>query len=140
MKKFQDKMGLYKDFNFKLVVIDALIDKSPAFKKDLEVMIKKYNPSYEWYSGAGPIKEMLQFFSELVIEEKDLDKITELCFDGGNKIYNYIQPDWDGEDSFFDIESIKGFEQIKNLKSVLYISMINKEALEPMKERGIKIK
>jgi len=25
-----------------------------------------------------------------MIEEKDLDKITELCFDGGNEIYGYI--------------------------------------------------
>ncbi|WP_425489783.1 DUF6892 domain-containing protein [Clostridium aciditolerans] len=85
------------------------------------------------------MKEMLEFFSKLYIEQRDLDKITELCFDGGNEIYGYIQPDWDGEDFFFDIQSIKGFEHIKNLKSVEYISMVDEEVLEPMKERGITI-
>ncbi|WP_082435981.1 DUF6892 domain-containing protein [Desnuesiella massiliensis] len=132
-------MGIFEDFNFKLVVIDALLDKSPSFQKELESLIEKYTQNYKWYTGAGPIKEMLEFFSELYIEQKDLDKITELCFDGGNEIYGYIQPDWDGEDFFFDIQSIKGVDHIKNLKSVEYISMLDEEVLEPMKERGITI-
>lgn len=132
-------MGIFEDINFKLVVIDALLDKSPSFQKELESLIEKYTQNYKWYNGAGPIKEMLEFFSELYIEQKDLDKITELCFDGGNEIYGYIQPDWDGEDFFFDIQSIKGVDHIKNLKSVEYISMVDEEVLEPMKERGITI-
>lgn len=139
MEKYIDKMDIFEDFNFKLIVIDALLDKSPSFQKELELLIEKYTQNYEWYTGAGPIKEMLEFFSELYIEQKDLDKITELCFDDGNEIYGYIQPDWDGEDFFFDIQSIKGFEHIKNLKSVEYISMVDEEVLEPMKERGITI-
>nr|WP_242865998.1 hypothetical protein [Desnuesiella massiliensis] len=116
-----------------------MLDKSPSFQKELESLIEKYTQNYKWYTGAGPIKEMLEFFSELYIEQKDLDKITELCFDGGNEIYGYIQPDWDGEDFFFDIQSIKGVDHIKNLKSVEYISMLDEEVLEPMKERGITI-
>ncbi|MBU3104313.1 DUF6892 domain-containing protein [Clostridium gasigenes] len=140
MKKYIDKMGMFEDFNFKLVVIDALLDKSPDFENELEVLIEKYTENHEWYTGANPIKEMLEFFSELNIKQKDLEKITELCFDGGNEIYSYIQPDWDGEDLLFDIQSVKGFEYIKNLKSVEYISMVDEEVLEPMKEQGIDIK
>jgi len=132
-------MGIFDDFNFKLVVLNALLDENPSFQEELEALIEKYTKDYEWYTGAGPIKEMLKFFSELYIEQIDLEKITELCFDGGNEIYGYIQPDWDGEDYFFDIQSVKGFEHIKNLKSVVYISMLNKEVLDPMKERGITI-
>lgn len=137
MEKYTDKMGIFEDFNFKLVVIDALLDKNPSFQKELETLIEKYTNNYEWYTGAGPIKEMLQFFSELYIEQRDLDKITELCFDGGNDIYGYIQPDWDGEDYFFDVQSVKGFENIRNLKSAVYISMLDEEVLQPMKEHGI---
>jgi len=139
MDKYMDKMSIFEDFNFKLVVIEALLDKEPTFQDKLETLIEKYSENYEWYTGAGPIKEMLQFFSELHIEEKDLDKITELCFDGGNEIYHYIKPDWDGEDSFFDIQSIDGFEYLKNLKSIVYISMLDEELLKPMKEHGITI-
>ncbi|MEW9094592.1 MAG: hypothetical protein AB2417_05870 [Clostridiaceae bacterium] len=139
MDKYIDKMGLFEDFNFKLVVIEALLYEEPTFQDELETLIEKHSENYEWYTGAGPIKELLQFFSELCIEQKDLDKITELCFDGGNEIYQYIKPDWDGEDFFFDVQSVRGFEHLKNLKSVVYISMLDEEVLEPMKEQGITI-
>ena len=134
---YSDKSGLFEDFNFKLVVIEALLDKNPSFKGILDEMIEKYTKKFEWYTNSGPIEEMLQFFSELDIDQNDLDKITELCFDGGNEIYGYIEPDGDGEDDFFDIQSVKGFEHLKNLKSVEFISMISEESLEPMKEQGI---
>ncbi|MCT4595647.1 MAG: hypothetical protein N4A57_15470 [Anaeromicrobium sp.] len=137
MTKYVDEMGVFEDFNFKLVVIEALLDKDPEFKSQLEVLIEKHCKNYQWHVGAGPIDEMLQFFAELDIKESDLNKITELCFDGGNEVYHCIQPDWDGEDFFFDIQSVRGFEHLENLKSVIYISMLKEEVLEPMIEHGI---
>lgn len=134
---YTDKSGLFEDFNFKLVVIEALLDKSPSFKEKLDEMIEKYTKKFEWYTNAGPIEAMLEFFSQLHIDQNDLDKVTELCFDGGHEVYGYIKPDWDGEDDYFDIQSVKGFENLKNLKSVEVISMISEEALEPMKGHGI---
>ncbi|MCL6457246.1 MAG: ybaK/ebsC family protein [Gorillibacterium sp.] len=122
-----------------MVVIEALLDKEPAFQDELKALIERHADNYEWYKNAGPIEEILQFISELHIEQKDLDKITELCFDGGNEIYHSIQPDWDGVDFLFDIQSVKGFEHLKNLESVVYISMLEEEVLEPMKEQGITI-
>lgn len=137
MEKYSDKTGVFEDFNFKLVVIDALLDKGPTFEDKLRELLEKHTENYEWYIGVAPIKEILQFFSELNIDQDDLDKITELCFDGGNEIYSYIKPDWDGEDYYFDVQSVKGFEHIKNLKFVELISMVDEETLEPMKEQGI---
>ncbi|GCD12535.1 DUF6892 domain-containing protein [Clostridium tagluense] len=139
MEKYIDKMGIFEDFNFKLVVIEALLDKSSAFQDELEALVEEHTKNYEWYTDAGPIKGILQFFAELNIGQTDLDKITELCFDGGNEIYGYIEPDWDGEDCFFDVQSVKGFEHIKNLKSVQLISMVAEEVLEPIKKQGIVI-
>lgn len=139
MARYTDKSGMFEDFNFKLVVIDSLLDKSSSFEEELKAVIEEHTENYEWYVDAGPIEEMLKFFSELNIEKNDLDKITNLCFDGGNEIYGYIQPDWDGEDDYFDIKSVKGFEAIKNLKSVDFISMAEEEVLEPMKKQGISI-
>lgn len=51
----------------------------------------------------------------------------------------YIQPDWDGEDDFFDVHSIEGFEHLNNLDSVVYISMIEEKLLEPMRKKGVTI-
>ncbi|OCA98719.1 DUF6892 domain-containing protein [Clostridium beijerinckii] len=139
MERYTDKCAVFEDFNFKLVVIDALLDKNPSFDEELKALIEEYTENYEWYSDEGPIKEILEFFAQLNIEKKDLDKITELCFDGGNEIYGFIQPDWDGEDDYFDVKSVKGFEVMENLKSVNFISMVEEEVLQPMKKQGIVI-
>ncbi|GGA48904.1 DUF6892 domain-containing protein [Psychrobacillus lasiicapitis] len=134
-----DKSGLFKDFNFKLVVIEALLDKEPLFLEKLTDLQNKYTNSFEWYSGEGPIVEIRVYLEELTLETSDLDKIVYLCFDGGNEIYHILKPDWDGEDSLFDVVSVEGFQHLKNLKTVDYISMCYPEVLEPFKQAGIEI-
>ena len=136
-----DKMGMFKDFNFKLAVIDALLDKQPAFQEELEKLESTYCSQYEWYADEQePIPELLEYFSQLQLTNSDLDKITEMCFDGGNKVYFILQPDWEGEDEIFNFHDISGIENLKNLKSVMHISMCQKEILMPLKEKGIAVK
>ncbi|GKS14527.1 hypothetical protein YDYSY3_55270 [Paenibacillus chitinolyticus] len=138
MDKYKDATGLFEDFNFKLVVIDSLLNRSPSFESELEILKEKYD-KFEWYSTSGPIEEMLGFFSNLKLEPQDLDKVIELCFDGGNEIYHLIQPGWDGEDGQFDVQSVSGFEHLKNLKCVCYISTCDEEILNPLSNKGIEI-
>ncbi|WP_144473603.1 DUF6892 domain-containing protein [Bacillus tropicus] len=136
------KSEMFQDFNFKLVVIEALLDKEPLFLKelkDLKDLIDKYTNHFEWYAGAGPIVEIRAFLEELILETSDLEKIESLCFDGGNEIYHILKPDWDGEDSLFDVISVEGFQNLKNLKTVEYISMCYPKVLEPLKQAGIEI-
>lgn len=137
-----NKMGkseMFKDFNFKLVVIEALLDQDPLFLEELTDLKDKYTNNFEWYSGAGPIVEIRNYLEELTLEKSDLEKVESLCFDGGNEIYHILKPDWDGEDSLFDVLSVEGFQNLKNLKTVDYISMCDPEVLEPFKEAGITI-
>ncbi|MED4051887.1 MULTISPECIES: DUF6892 domain-containing protein [Priestia] len=133
------KSEMFKDFNFKLVVIEALLDQDPLFLKELTDLKDKYINNFEWYSGAGPIVEIRDYLEELTLEKSDLEKVECLCFDGGNEIYHILKPDWDGEDSLFDVLSVEGFQNLKNLKTVDYISMCDPEVLEPFKEAGITI-
>lgn len=44
-----------------------------------------------------------------------------------------------GESDFFDISSIEGYRNLKNLKSVEYISMLEEDILGPMKDSGIEV-
>jgi len=134
-----DKSKMFKDFNFKLVVIEALLDKEPLFSKELTDLKDKYTNIFDWYSGEGPIDEIREYLEELTLEISDLHQIEYLCFDGGNEIYHILKPDWDGEDSLFDVASIEGFQNLKNLKTVDYISMCSPKVLEPFKEAGIEI-
>lgn len=77
------KSEMFQDFNFKLVVIEALLDKEPLFLKELKDLIDKYTNNFEWYSGAGQIIAIRGFLEELPLEISDLEKIESLCFDGG---------------------------------------------------------
>ncbi|MGN5652117.1 DUF6892 domain-containing protein [Bacillus sp. Brlt_9] len=133
------KSEMFKDFNFKLVVIEALLDKDPLFLKELTGLIDRYTNDFEWYSGAGLIVEIREYLEELTLEINDLEKIESLCFDGGNEVYHILKPDWDGEDNLFDVTSVEGFQILKNLKTVEYISMCYPKVLEPFKKAGIEI-
>lgn len=131
---------MFKDLNFKLVIIDALLDKEPLFIDELTDLINKYTNNFVWYSGAGVIVEIRDYLEGLTLEMCDLDKIEYLCFDGGNEIYRILKPDWDGEDSLFDVVSVEGFRYLRNIKRVDYISMCDSKVLEPFRKAGIEIK
>ncbi|HHT7191566.1 TPA: DUF6892 domain-containing protein, partial [Bacillus cereus] len=133
------KSEMFKDFNFKLVVIEALLDKEPLFLKELTDLTDEHTNNFEWYSGAELIAEIKNYLEDLTLEVSDLEKVESLCFDGGNEIYHILKPDWDGEDSLFDVMSVEGFQNLKNLKTVEYISMCYPEVLEPFKQAGIEI-
>ncbi|MED3998302.1 DUF6892 domain-containing protein [Priestia aryabhattai] len=133
------KSGMFTDFNFKLVVIEALLDQDPLFLEELTDLKDKYTNNFGWYSGAGPIVEIKDYLEELTLEKSDLEKVECLCFDGGNEIYHILKPDWDGEDSLFDVRSVEGFQNLTNLKTVDYISMCDPQVLEPFKQAGIEI-
>jgi len=136
---YADQTGIFKDFNFKLIVIDALLDQEPSFEAELERLKEQYTDNYDWYTGAGPIQELLEFFASVQLEQQDLEKVTGLSFDGGNEIYHIIKPDWDGEDELFDVTSIEGFQHLPQLQSVFYASMCQPEVLDPLKAAGIEI-
>ena len=135
----QDKSGMFEDFNFKLVVINSLLEQEPSFMKELEKLEEEYVDNYEWYAGQGVIPQIEEFFANLVLTKEDLSKVTELFFDGGSDVYLYLLPDWDGEDDWFDVTSVKGFEHLPNLKIVNWSAMCNPEVLEPFKEKGIEV-
>ncbi len=134
-----DKSGMFEDFNFKLVVIETLLDKDPSFQTELNSLIDQHRNDFEWYTGAEPIAPIKTFLEELTLEKSDLEKVDWLCFDGGNEIYHILKPDWDGEDELFDVKSVEGFQHLKNLTKVDYISLCELEVLEPLKEAGIEV-
>lgn len=131
------------DFNFKLSVINELMDKSPSF----EGMIISYRRrESEFYANGDDFdaekcelftKKALELFRNIEFTKKDLLKVESLTFDGGLEIYQMIVPEWDGEDEMFDIHSIKGIEYLTSLKAVNYISMIDEELLKEIESRGI---
>lgn len=70
-----------------MVVIDSLLSLKPRFENKLGKLKGKYVENYEWYSGKSLINEIVEFFQNLNISQDDLDKVEELCFDGGNEVH-----------------------------------------------------
>ena len=129
---------MFEDFGFKLVVINSLLLEETSFSKKLEEMKEKYVEEYDG-DEFECIEEMVQFFENLKLTEEDLALVKKLVFDGGEDIYFLLMPDWDGESEEFDVKSVKGFEQLPNLKEVEYISMCEEKLMEEFEKRGIAI-
>lgn len=89
----------FPDSNFKLVLIDQIL-KNGSFTDRLKEL--QDNPKFaKNFTGevdyGEPIPEIEDFLKDVKLTDEDLDKITELCFDGGNDVYQIVCPFWDGE-------------------------------------------
>lgn len=135
---FRDLSGMFEDFGFKLVVINSLLGKETSFAKELEEMQEKYVDEYDG-DGYECIQEMVEYFENLKLTEEDLAMVEQLVFDGGEDIYFLLMTDWDGESDEFDVQSVKGFELLPNLKSVEYIAMCDEELMEEFEKAGIEV-
>ena len=135
---FRDLSGMFEDFGFKLVVINSLLGKETSFADELAEMQEKYVDEYDG-DGYECISEMVEYFENLKLTEEDLAMVEQLVFDGGEDIYFLLMTDWDGESDEFDVQSVKGFELLPNLKSVEYIAMCDEELMEEFKKAGIEV-
>jgi len=129
---------MFKDFGFKLVVIDSLLGKETSFGKELEKLKAACEDAYEWGTYTC-IPEMADYLAGLVLTESDLAQVTSLVFDGGNEIYSYLMPDWDGESDEFDVRSVEDCSLLPNLREVEYIAMCNEALMDEFRARGIAV-
>lgn len=140
MRPMLDQSGMFADFNFKLVVINSLLDQHPSFEAELDTLKDTYmNPADGFLYREEPIPEVLAFFESLQLTDEDLDKVTRLDFDGGELIYRLLKPDWDGEEELFDVTSVQGAERLKNLRCVYWCAMCEPRLLDVFRNRGIEM-
>lgn len=116
----------FPDFNFKLVVISSILNKNPSFLSEYEdILYWEKNDEKQGFIARG----MREAFINLVLSKKDLEKVTHLCLDRSNELFFKILPGWNGEDSVFDIESLKGIELLPNLATYSYDGLIFPDSL-----------
>ena len=129
---------MFHDFGFKLIVINSLLDKETSFGKTLKNMEDKYTKDYE-YGTYECIPEMMEYLQKIELTDEDLSQVTTLIFDGGNSIYCYIMPDWDGESDEFDIYSVEDYVLLPNLREVHYASMCDPSLMDVFRREGISV-
>lgn len=117
----------FKDPNFKLVVMSDLLDRHlihlghPSELAEY-VLNRPFNVEEEGYALLKPVYDYLVRYP---LTQQHLNGVEMIIFDGGNSIYPYIWPFWDGETNEFDVESIDGIELCQNVREIHVISMLN---------------
>ncbi|MFF8092955.1 DUF6892 domain-containing protein [Streptomyces sp. NPDC016675] len=139
-------MAQFKDFNFKLVVVEQLmyIDEklTPPFRlADLLRERGLGGDPWEYAHRHGldykVVPEARAFFESLEIGDELLAGVEELCMDGGNQVYQECAPVWDGEDDLFDISSLDDLTLLPKLRRVLGSEFLGPELQDELRGRGI---
>lgn len=111
---------IFKDFNFKLLVIDALMYQKHVLEPKFDVY--DFAKTYTERSidveldGYDVIPEVQQYFEMFPLTKHDLAKVTRIVVDGALEIYQQIYPFWDGEDDSFALKSVDDIQYLPNLK------------------------
>ena len=135
---------IFKDFNFKLAVIQELMYNqgllTPKFNlhefvdqhKDRRIDINK--------EGYKPTPEVVEYFKNLKVDSKLAKELTSIYEDGGNDIYMNIAPFWGGDEAFFDIQSFEDVASFPNLEEMTLLKTDEAEAaLDSLRARGIEV-
>ncbi|MCP3769984.1 MULTISPECIES: DUF6892 domain-containing protein [unclassified Streptomyces] len=139
-------MARFKDFNFKLVVIEQLmyIDEKLTPRFSLAGLLKEKglgDAPWEYAQEHGlaykVVPEARAYFESLELSDELLAGVEELCLDGGNRVYQECAPVWDGEDDLFDITSLDDLVLLPNLRRVLGSEFLDPDLTAVLESRGV---
>ncbi len=134
----------FKDFNFKLAVIERLMYQQGVLTPRFDVydFVAAYTARQIDIEEEGYdiIPEVRTYFEQLEIPAELLPRIEEIDMDGGDEIYAQLCPFWDGEDDIFNIQSAEDAALLPNLKSVTLLYDNDPYILEEFRQRGIAAK
>ena len=140
----EEKCVQFKNFNFKLAVVQELMYVQEVLKPKFDVydFCENYTERdidpEDYYFEVIP--EVKKWFMDLPIPASLAALVTELYFDGGNEIYAQLIPFWDGEDDVFDIKSLteEDISQVPNLKTIDGTAILMSEQVKNLcKSKGI---
>ena len=143
LKQPEEPVLVFKNFNFKLAVIEVLMYEKGLLKPKFDVYEfakeyshRKINVNTEGYE---PIREAVKWFKDLPIPVRLASEVTEIDMDGGDEIYLQIYPFWDGEDNMFSLDKVASEEikQFPGLKKVTLMTGNYKKVAKVFNEVGI---
>ena len=131
----------FKDFNFKLMVIQTLMyDRkvlTPAF--DVYEFAKRYKKRAIDIDEEGyeVIPEVRKYFANYPIPASLLGEIEKLEQDGGDDVYLQLRPFWDGEDDAFNVKKADDAALLPKLRRVVLFHDKSKTILQAFQKRRI---
>lgn len=140
IKETDEEILEFKDFNFKLMVIQNLMYEQKILKPEfqLEEFAEQSKRDIDTFSDE-PISAVVQYFKKLPIPKSMAEHVTELNQDGGDEIYMQISPQWDGEEDWYMVKKGIDAGQFPNLKKVEDL-FLSKKAKKDFEALGIEIR
>ena len=133
-------MTKFKDFNFKLAVIEQLMYSKSLLQPKFDVYAymkefypRKVNIQMHGYKAIPGVKKI---FRNLEIPEELLDQV-EMLDQNYHKVYHHIIPFWSGEDDQFNITSTADLKLVPNLKQVILLYDQEQKMADAFKVKGI---
>ncbi|MFM2423633.1 MAG: hypothetical protein RLZZ70_18 [Candidatus Parcubacteria bacterium] len=125
IKELNEEVIEFKDFGFKLAVIQELmyVQEILVPKLDVYQFVEFYDKrkiDIE-VEGYDPIPEVLQYFKDLPIPKRLAPLVTKLYQDGSNEIYLNALVYGDGTETYWDIESTADLIHFPNLKKMTLV-------------------
>lgn len=129
----------FKDFNFKLAVIEVLMYRKKLLMPEFDIYTfvkqhkaRKIDIEKEGYEV---IPECRQYFEDLVIPQELLLQVESIN-QGSHDVYHQIVHFWDGEDDAFNISSTDDLALVPNLKRIVLL-YDNGKMLKEFEAKGI---
>ncbi|WP_411105096.1 DUF6892 domain-containing protein [Streptomyces sp. cmx-4-9] len=122
-------MSQFRDFNFKLLVIEELMygpeQLLPLYDLPARLAERGIGDPASYVLDNGLHTEVLPesrvHFETLEIPDELLARVEELCFDAGAEVFRHCAPAWDGEDDLFDVRSLDDLALLPNLRKVTFV-------------------
>jgi hypothetical protein len=132
---------VFRDFNFKLVVIEKLMygDQvlTPPFRFADLVPGDAWQYVYDRGLAYQVQPEARAYFEALEISPDLLATVDELVLDGGLQVYHECAPVWDGEDDLFDITSLADLALVPSLRRVVNSEFLGPDLRAQLASHGI---
>jgi len=143
VKPLDEEVIEFKDFNFKLSIIQILMYEKELLKPKFDVyeFVKHYdkrkiNIEEEGYKR---IPEVTQYFKDLPIPKRLAAEVIEIYQDGGDEIYLQMLRYGNGSEDCFDIKSAEDAKNFPNLKKAV-LCYATKNVLDEFNQMGIQAK
>ncbi len=141
-QKLEEEIINFKDFGFKLSVIQELMYNKELLKPKFDLF-----EFVDWYKerdidleeeGYEPIPEVTKYFKDLQIPKRLAKEITEIHQDGGNDIYQNLICFSQGWEDYWNIENVEDIKYFPNLKKVV-LCYANNNMIRELTKQGIKV-
>lgn len=108
----------FHSINFKIALLEQFLEDK-SMKTTFKELEKKGQALSKKKRSANELHPKIsQLIKGIELSKAQLESIVNIGFDGGNEIYQIIEPYWDGEDDLFQVFDLRDVLWLPNLERI----------------------